>query len=166
MLGALTPRGGVVGRREGLNVAQFPDPRLENRGSRIGAHTRGQGHHALHLGALLALRVVTAHARFQRRCRPHVEGVSRGVDEVIDAGGGGQIRNEVGRRGAPGRSLVCERDEVFDVGGSGPGEQVDEAQEDLSRRAGVSECPVLGNGDGTEVGGDRAQLVVAHEGAG
>lgn len=31
---------------------------------------------------------------------------------------------------------------------------------------GVSESSVLGNGGGTEVGGDRAQLVVAHERAG
>ena len=62
--------------------------------------------------------------------------------------------------------LVCQSYEIFDVGGTGPGEQVDEAQEDLSRRTGVSESSVLGNGGGTEVGGDSAQLVVAHEGAG
>ena len=85
---------------------------------------------------------------------------------MVDPGGGGQVRDEVGRRRTPGRSLVSERDEVFDVGGTGTGEQVDEAQEDLSRCAGVSECSVFGNGGGTEVGGDRAQLVVAHEWAG
>ena len=82
---------------------------------------------------------------------------------MVDPGGGGQVRDELGRRGTPGRSLVREREEVFDGGGTGTGEQVDEAQEDLSRCAGVSECSVLGNGGGAEVGGDRAQLVVAHE---
>lgn len=85
---------------------------------------------------------------------------------MVDSGGGGQVRDEVGRRGAPGRSLVRERNEVLDVGGTGAGEKVDEAQEDLSRRTGVSESSVLGNGGGTEIGGDRAQLVVAHERAG
>ena len=30
VLGSLTPRRGVVGRGEGLDVAQFSDPRLEN----------------------------------------------------------------------------------------------------------------------------------------
>ena len=65
VLGSLTPRRGVIGRREGLNVAQLPDACLENRGSRIGTHTRGQGHHALNLRALLTLGVVAAHARLQ-----------------------------------------------------------------------------------------------------
>ena len=97
VLGSLTPRRGVIGRREGLNVAQLPDACLENRGSRIGTHTGGQGHHTLNLRALLTLGVVAAHARLQRRGRPHVEGVSRGIDEVIDPGRGGQVRDEVRR---------------------------------------------------------------------
>ena len=62
VLGSLAPRRGVIGRGEGLDVAQFSDPRLKNRGGRVGSHSRGQGDHALHLRALFGFRVVTAHA--------------------------------------------------------------------------------------------------------
>ena len=127
------------------------------------AHPRGEGDHALDFRALLGARVVAAHARAQGRGRPDVERIARGINEVIDAGGSRQRRNEVGG-GWPARGgCVAERDQVFDVGGPRRGQESDEAEQDLGRGARVPSRTVLRSGRRAEIRGDRAQLVIAHE---
>ena len=163
VLAGLAARRGVVGGSQGRDVAQLPDARLQDGGGGEGTDPTGQGHHALDLRALLRARVVTAHARAQRRGRPDVERVARRIDEVVDAGRGGQLRDEGRRAGAPRRAGLAERHQVLHVRRSRRGEQVDEPEEHLGRGARVPEGPVLRRGRSPEIRGYRRELVVAHE---
>ena len=85
---------------------------------------------------------------------------------MIHPRGGGEVRDEGWSGGAARGCLFGESNEVLDVGGTRPREQVDESQEDFSGCACISERAVLGDGGGTEVRGDRAELVITHERAG
>ena len=61
--------------------------------------------------------------------------------------------------------LGAERHQVLHVARPGTGQEVHKAEENLRRCARITQGAVPRNGRGTEVGGDRGELVVANDGA-
>ena len=141
---------------------QLADPRLEHGGADDRHHPLGDAHHLGHPPALLGRGEVAADPGADAARRADVERRALRVLEHVDARGVGQAGGEVplgALRGADPRGEGLQVLQGAHAEVAGP---LDQPVQHVGRGAGVVERAVVGRDGRAEVGGQRAELAVAH----